>query len=268
MKNILLTLFLLIIILFAGAQSAVSVKAYEKGSKALEKKKYHEAIELLTVSIADHPTANAYFNRAVAYYNLGDSCSFCDDLINAGSLHDSQARFLYQSKCMYSHFTNVIPDSILKLNPTIFSLERRYHKCLPDSSLHYFTKRGFEWRLEDDLLLKVLDSDSLNASTMSEKLPKFKGGTASMMVFIKSNIRYPAEALKNKIEGVVIVNAIIMEDGSLRNVRALNSLGYGCDEEAERVVKSMSPWKPGKQRGKPVRVSINFPIKFNLSNSR
>lgn len=264
MKNIFLSLFLLITTLFAGAQSEVSVKAYEKGSKALEKKKYHEAIELLNVSIAEHPTANAYFNRAVAHYNLGDSCSFCDDLINAGSLHDSQARLLYQSKCMYSHFTNVIPDSILKLNPTIFSIERRYHKCLPDSSLHYFTKSGFEWRPEEDLFLKVLDFDSLNASTEVPKLPKFKGGMASMKDFIKSNIHYPAEALKNKIEGVVFVNAIIMEDGSLMNVRALTSLGYGCDEEAERVVKSMPPWKPAKQRGKPVRVSINFPIKFKL----
>lgn len=268
MKNILLSLFLLLTILYAGAQSAESVKAYEKGSKALEKKKYHEAIELLTVSIAEHPTANAYFNRAIAHYNLGDSCSFCDDLINAGSLDDQEAESLYQTKCMYSHFTNVIPDSILNLNPSIFTIERRHHKCLPDSSLHYFTKHNFEWRPEDDSLLKVWDSDTLNTFTIVEELPEFKGGMDSMMVFIKSNIRYPEEARMNKIEGVVFVNAIIMEDGSLKNVRALTSLGYGCDEEAERVVKSMPPWKPGKQRGKNVRVSFNIPIRFKLKNSR
>lgn len=268
MKNILLSLFLLLTTLNAGAQSAASVKAYEKGSKALEKKKYHEAIELLNVSIAEHPTANAYFNRAVAHYNLGDSCSFCDDLINAGSLHDSQARLLYQSKCMYSHFTNVIPDSILRLNPSIFTIEKRYHKCLPDSSLHYFTKHNFEWRPEDDSLSKAWDSGTLNTFTIVEEMPEFKGGMDSMMVFIKSNIRYPEAAKMNKIEGVVFVNAIIMEDGSLMNVRALTSLGYGCDEEAERVVKSMPPWKPGKQRGKNVRVSFNLPIRFKLKNSR
>jgi len=114
------------------------------------------------------------------------------------------------------------------------------------------------------LYINVLDSDTLNTFTIVEEMPEFKGGMDSMMAFIYSNIRYPTEALKNKIEGVVFVNAIIMEDGSLRNIRAISSLGYGCDEEAERVVKSMPHWKPGKQRGKNVRVSFNFPIRFKL----
>ena len=57
---------------------------------------------------------------------------------------------------------------------------------------------------------------------------------------------------------------MVEPDGSVSNVQVLRSLGGGCDEEAVRVVKSMPKWKPGKQRGKAVRVSYNLPVNFKL----
>lgn len=266
MKNILLSVFLLITTLNAGAQSVASVKAYEKGSKALEKKKYHEAIELLTVSIAEHPTANAYFNRAIAHYNLGDSCSFCIDLINAGTLHDQEAESLYQTKCMYSHTTNVIPDSILQENPDVNLIEKRYHKCLPDSSIHYITKFNTGWKpgtVTNPEIVNV-NTDTMEVFTVVEQMPVFNKNWKSIYEFIGFTIHYPSEAREKYIEGKVYVNYIVLADGRVANVYVMKGIGFGCDEEAVRIVQAMPLWTPGKQRGKNVPVRMNLVVTFKL----
>ena len=66
------------------------------------------------------------------------------------------------------------------------------------------------------------------------------------------------------ISGKVYVNFIVDKDGSITNVNVKRGIGGGCDKEAMRVIKKMPKWKPGKQRGKPVKVSFNMPINFIL----
>ena len=66
------------------------------------------------------------------------------------------------------------------------------------------------------------------------------------------------------ISGVVYVTFVVGKDGKITDVKVLRGIGGGCDEEAIRVVKSMPPWKPGKQRGKAVTVQYNLPIRFTL----
>ena len=71
-------------------------------------------------------------------------------------------------------------------------------------------------------------------------------------------------ALENGIQGKVFVEFVIEKDGSITNVRVLRSVDPSLDKEAIRVVSSMPKWKPGKQRGKAVRVSYTVPINFKL----
>ena len=71
-------------------------------------------------------------------------------------------------------------------------------------------------------------------------------------------------ARESGIQGVVYVTFVVEPDGSISNVRVIRGIGGGCDEEAIRVVKMMPKWIPGNQRGKPVRVQFNMPIKFTL----
>lgn len=80
--------------------------------------------------------------------------------------------------------------------------------------------------------------------------------------YISKNLRYPDSAQKNGIQGMVAVSFIVNEDGTLSNVRAVRGIGSGCDEEAIRVIKSMPPWKPGKQNGKNVKVNYTQPVRF------
>ena len=100
--------------------------------------------------------------------------------------------------------------------------------------------------------------------TIVEEMPDFPGGTAKLAEYLQKNIKYPQMARESGIQGRVFVNFVVEPDGSVSNVKVLRSLGGGCDEEAMRVVKSMPKWKPGKQRGKPVRVSYILPVNFKL----
>ena len=97
-----------------------------------------------------------------------------------------------------------------------------------------------------------------------EEMPSFPGGDQKMMEFVAKNIKYPQIARETGVQGKVFVNFVVEPDGSVSNVKILRGIGGGCDEEAMRVVKSMPKWKPGKQRGKPVRVSYNLPVNFRL----
>lgn len=97
-----------------------------------------------------------------------------------------------------------------------------------------------------------------------EEMPAFPGGEAKLMEYVAKNVKYPQIARETGVQGRVYVNFVVEPDGSVSNVSVLRGIGGGCDEEAIRVVKSMPKWKPGKQRGKAVRVSYMLPVNFKL----
>ena len=97
-----------------------------------------------------------------------------------------------------------------------------------------------------------------------EEKPAYPGGDQKLMEFIAKGIKYPQIARETGIQGRVFVGFVVEPDGSVSNVKVLRGIGGGCDEEAMRVVKSMPKWKPGKQRGKAVRVSYMLPVNFKL----
>lgn len=101
-----------------------------------------------------------------------------------------------------------------------------------------------------------------------EVMPEFPGGTDKLMEFIRNNIKYPKEALKEGAEGTSFVSFVVMKDGSIEEVKILRGFNEACDAEAVRVVSSMPKWDPGKQRGKPVNVEFNLPIKFKLDKKK
>ena len=97
-----------------------------------------------------------------------------------------------------------------------------------------------------------------------EVMPEFPGGDQAMMDFVAKNVVYPQEARDKEISGRVMVSFIVEKDGSITDAKVVKGIGGGCDEEAVRVVNAMPKWKPGKQKGKPVRVSFMMPFTFKL----
>ncbi len=114
----------------------------------------------------------------------------------------------------------------------------------------------------------TVSEKSPDAFTVVEEMPVYKGGDEARIKYLNENIRYPAEARKNGIEGRVFVTFIVEKDGKISNVELLRGIGGGCDEEALRVISNMPQWEPGKQRGKPVRVQFNMPILFKLNSEK
>lgn len=100
--------------------------------------------------------------------------------------------------------------------------------------------------------------------TIVEDMPSFPGGEEALFKYLGQNIKYPQIAKEAGITGRVFVNFVIDKEGNVTDVKVLRGIGGGCDEEAVRVVKNMPKWSAGKQRGKPVKVSYNLPIKFSL----
>jgi TonB family protein len=100
--------------------------------------------------------------------------------------------------------------------------------------------------------------------TAVEQNPEFAGGQAEMYRYLGENIKYPAAAQRANISGRVFVKFVVEDDGSIGDVVVMKGIGFGCDEEAIRVVKSMPRWKPGVQNGKNVRVYYNMPIVYKL----
>ena len=100
--------------------------------------------------------------------------------------------------------------------------------------------------------------------TIVEDMPTFPGGEAKMYEYLYKNLKYPAMAKDAGITGTVYVNFVIDKNGKITNVNVLRGIGGGCDEAAIAAVEKMPDWKPGKQRGKAVKVSYNLPVKFQL----
>ena len=100
--------------------------------------------------------------------------------------------------------------------------------------------------------------------TIVEVMPDFPGGEKERQKFISRNIQYPSQARENNIQGTVYAAFVVEKDGALSNFRIIKGIGYGCDEEVVRVIKMMPLWKPGTQKGIPVRVQINMPVNFKM----
>lgn len=97
-----------------------------------------------------------------------------------------------------------------------------------------------------------------------EEMPSFPGGQAALMSFLSSNIKYPVVAQENGVQGRVIVGFVVERDGSITDVKVMRSVDPSLDREAQRVVKAMPRWKPGKQNGSAVRVKYTVPVVFRL----
>ena len=120
----------------------------------------------------------------------------------------------------------------------------------------------------EDNPIRIIRNNNDSIYQTVEEMPQYPGGEKAMMEYVAKNVKYPQEAKDKEIQGRVFVSFVIEKDGSVNEVKVMRGIGGGCDEEAVRVIIGMSKWKPGKQDGKPVRVSYMMPINFKLSDGQ
>jgi TonB family protein len=95
------------------------------------------------------------------------------------------------------------------------------------------------------------------------KIPTFPGGKEAYQGFIRENVQYPEKALANKVEGLVFVTYTVDNIGEIVDVEITKGIGYGCDEEAERVIRLMK-YEPARNRGVRMKVEMKTRIHFHL----
>jgi len=118
--------------------------------------------------------------------------------------------------------------------------------------------------VEQDIQVEEEEEDEPINFYVVEKKPTFPGGEAALYKYLAENTKYPEPAKENGITGTVWVQFIIDKSGKVTNVKVVRSVDPYLDKEAMRVVKSMPKWSPASQRGKPVRVIFQVPIRFEL----
>jgi protein TonB len=97
-----------------------------------------------------------------------------------------------------------------------------------------------------------------------DEMPEFPGGFDALTRFMEKHLEYPDRARQVDKEGKVVVYFVVGKNGEIRDISIAKSLGFGCDEEAMRVVKKMPKWKPGKAHGNAVSVRFYLPVNFKL----
>lgn len=116
---------------------------------------------------------------------------------------------------------------------------------------------------------KVNEEDESEVFFIAEEMPTFNGKEASLgfREYVAANLKYPEEAIKKNIQGNVYVQFNVNKDGTVSDVKVSRGVDPTLNEEALRIVRNSPNWEPGKQRGKNVKVSFTFPIKFQLDKN-
>lgn len=114
-------------------------------------------------------------------------------------------------------------------------------------------------------LFKPQPVNSNRVYDVVEQMPSFPGGISGLRTYLNQNIRYPAEAQENCVQGRVVVSFVVGKDGHISDVTVLRSVDPSLDKEAVRVIRNMPRWTPGKQGGEPVKVRYNVPVSFRLN---
>ena len=109
----------------------------------------------------------------------------------------------------------------------------------------------------------ILSGFSLQYSS-DEIQPTYPGGMKALFTFFSENLKYPSEAKQSGIEGKVFLRFEISKTGAVQNIETIRGIGYGCDEEAVRIMKNSIDWNPGTVDGTPVRTSMVLPITFKI----
>ena len=95
------------------------------------------------------------------------------------------------------------------------------------------------------------------------KKAEYPGGSEALKKFIKNNLRYPKEALMHRVDGIVFLKYEVNERGKVHSISVINGLGYGCDEEAERIIRLLK-YSQVKNRAMKVNTKFKLTIHFKL----
>ncbi len=128
-----------------------------------------------------------------------------------------------------------------------------------------FTLPTFDDPVEENLFIEEPEDEKPEEIILKAEVdPSFPGGLPAFYEYVSKHLKYPRQAIRNRVEGKVYVQFVVDTDGALSDLTILKGIGAACDEEALRVLQNSPRWNPGKQRGRAVKVRMTLPIIFKL----
>jgi TonB family protein len=196
-----------------------------------------ETIEPVTIDIASNQPIEYYMGEVIIQAEKANLIRLSDKQMESTSKSELAEGIAIESETRQKVASQRKSERILG-EKTPIEISEKASASIIQATAHFF---------------KVIDS-----------MPVFPGGIQEMNIFLKKNLQYPVNALENQIEGTLYVSFIVEEDGKVSNIFLVRGLGSDFDKEALRVMKLMPAWTPGYKDGKPVKVQISLPIKFQL----
>jgi len=118
---------------------------------------------------------------------------------------------------------------------------------------------------DEEEAIEIVEEDDDEVFMVVENMPEFPGGDLGLMKYIQKKVKYPPIAKEYNITGKVYISFVVDKSGAVTNVKVVRGVDKNLDAEAVRVIKSLPKYKPGKQRGKAVKVMFTVPINFTLN---
>ena len=213
----------------------------------------------------EKPAVPAGGVAAYAQY-LADNQRYPTQALQAGKQGTVPVTFIIEKTGSISHVTVAQP-----LEPTLDAEAIRLIASAPRWAPAQHLGRVVRQRITVPVMFQVpgaagggSSTDGQTISLKPESPARPVGGTDAFFEWIRKNQRYPALARQRKIEGHVKVEFLIQSDGSLTDVKVVQRLGSGLDEEAVRLIKAAPKWEPARFEGKPIKQKMVLPVVFQL----
>jgi len=203
-------------------------------------------------------------------------------------IHEYQADAYALRSYDVEHYSSILISSTLESHG--LSLATSFHDCLILKRLNVMkqkTKKVSPWKLgglttlsfmlltlfactEEKLVAQDLKDPSVEREIFSivEEQPSYEGGMDAFYSYLMNEVKYPAIARSNGVEGQVYVEFDIERNGSVSHVRVVRDIGAGCGSEAARIMNKVNSFKPGKQRGRTVKTIMVLPVNFKLDPTK
>jgi len=268
----------------------------EKGSTLYPTKEFYKSGQRKSYGHSIKIDPPSYEGPFIAFFENGTRKQFLK--YDKGRIVDTAYNYFPNGKLYSSLFYKLSGDSSLVYVKSVNDstgaatvTDGNGYAVLYDADFKYVTGKGNvkngkydgewtgEFRTKDTLLYKEVYADGKMLSgtstdakgnvyhyTQSEVLPRFKGGMMAFYQQVKMRTRYPRELAAQRVQGVAIIKFLVLANGEITNVHAINDVHPGLASEAMRVIKSAKGWQPGVLKGRVVNVSHTIPMSFTLSN--
>ena len=233
---------------YPGFNPAEQAKKERQKVAAEAEKNYQKGNELLKAQKLD---------KALACYEKAASAGHAGAQYNMGAFY-AEGKVVEQDYQKAVEWFEKAAEQGVK--DAEFNLASIYHQGLgglKDPQKAEYWARKYKGLAATGEIGEVIDAPDV--------LPSFPGGEQALMTWLRENLKYPQQAMKEHATGRVLVNFVINTDGSIDEVKILRSVHPVLNEEAMRVIKEMPKWQPGMKDGKVVRVRFTMPITFSLN---